>query len=94
MPSQKVYAEPQRGHVSLGRSLRGLLFVVPVLALGVVLFSTLWQGTEAMKITAAVIEVVFAILWGILVSGIRIAAQWERGVVLRLGKFQSVKGRA
>ena len=36
--------------------------------------------------------VVFAIVWGILISGLRIAAQWERGVVLRLGKFRSVKG--
>jgi len=36
--------------------------------------------------------VLAAILWGILVSGIRVAAQWERGVVLRLGRFQSVKG--
>ena len=76
----------------MGRSLRGLLFAVPVLALGVVLFLTLWQGSEAMKITAAVIEVVFAILWGIVISGIRLAAQWERGVLLRLGRFHSVKG--
>ncbi|MFB3787431.1 MAG: SPFH domain-containing protein [bacterium] len=27
-----------------------------------------------------------------MISGIRVAAQWERGVVLRLGKFQAVQG--
>jgi regulator of protease activity HflC (stomatin/prohibitin superfamily) len=32
------------------------------------------------------------IVWGILISGIRVAAQWERGVVLRLGEFKSLKG--
>ena len=31
-------------------------------------------------------------LWYVLVSGVRVAAQWERGVVLFLGKFRSVKG--
>jgi regulator of protease activity HflC (stomatin/prohibitin superfamily) len=34
---------------------------------------------------------VFAILWGIAVSGVRVAAEWERGVVLRLGKFMTVR---
>lgn len=92
MAAPKVYAEPQRGHVSLGGSLRRILFFVPVIVLGLVLFLTLVPGTGAQKIAAIVVEVVFAILWGIFVSGIRVAAQWERGVVLRLGRFQSVKG--
>jgi regulator of protease activity HflC (stomatin/prohibitin superfamily) len=38
------------------------------------------------------IGVVAAIVWGLLSSGIRVAAQWERGVILRLGKFQLVRG--
>ena len=92
METQKVYAEPQRGHVSLGLSLRTILFFVPVVILGVVLFLNLGRGTDVQKIAGGVTEVIFALLWGIFVSGIRIAAQWERGVVLRLGKFQSVKG--
>jgi regulator of protease activity HflC (stomatin/prohibitin superfamily) len=41
---------------------------------------------------AIIIGVGVAIIWGALVSGIRIAAQWERGVILRLGNFQSVRG--
>jgi regulator of protease activity HflC (stomatin/prohibitin superfamily) len=92
MAAPKVYAEPQRGHVSLGGSLRRILFFIPVIVLGLMLFLTLVPGTGAQKIAAIVVEAVFAILWGIFVSGIRVAAQWERGVVLRLGRFQSVKG--
>jgi regulator of protease activity HflC (stomatin/prohibitin superfamily) len=92
MDAHKGYAEPQRGHVSLGRPLRVLLFWVPVVILGLVLFWSLGRGTDAQKLVGGAALVVFAILWGILVSGIRIAAQWERGVVLRLGKFQSIKG--
>lgn len=34
MESQKVYAEPQRGHESLGRALRIVLFLIPTAALG------------------------------------------------------------
>ena len=92
MDAQKVYAEPQRGHVSLGRALRALLFWVPVLILGLVLLWSLGRGSDVQKLAAGAAVAIFAILWGILVSGLRIAAQWERGVVLRLGRFQSVKG--
>ena len=45
MEAQKVYAEPQRGHVSLGKPLRVILFLLPSLALGAALFFTLGQGT-------------------------------------------------
>jgi len=92
METHRSYAEPQRGHVSLGQPLRTILFFVPVAILAVVLFLNLGRGTDVQKVSGAVTGIVFAVLWGILVSGIRIAAQWERGVVLRLGRFRSVKG--
>ena len=92
MEAHKAYAQPQRGHVSLGGPLRTILFFVPVVFLGVVLLLNLGRGTDVQKFAGGVTEVIFAVLWGIFVSGIRIAAQWERGVVLRLGKFRSVKG--
>ena len=92
METQKVYAEPQRGHASLGRPLRMVLFLIPVMALGLALFFTFGRGTEVQQVVGTVVGVVFAVLWGILISGIRLAAQWERGVVLRLGRFHSVKG--
>ena len=34
----KVYAEPARGHVHLGMGLRAILFFVPVILVGAVLF--------------------------------------------------------
>ncbi len=92
MDAQKVYAEPQRGHVSLGRSLRAILFIVPVALLAAALFARLGRETDTLKLVGVGIEFAFATIWGIVVSGIRIAAQWEKGVVLRLGKFQSLKG--
>jgi regulator of protease activity HflC (stomatin/prohibitin superfamily) len=36
--------------------------------------------------------VLLAAVWGVIVSGIRVAAQWERGVVLRLGEFKAIRG--
>ncbi len=92
MESQRVYAEPKRGHVSLGGSLRMILFLVPVLLVGLMLYAGLVRQGGAIGFAGVVAGVIFAVLWGILISGIRVAAQWERGVVLRLGKFQTVKG--
>jgi hypothetical protein len=89
MPAPKVYAEPQRAHVSLGGPLRTLLFLVPVIALAIVLAAVAAPRFERTTIAVAgVIEVVFGIVWGTFISGVRIAAQWERGVVLRLGRFR------
>lgn len=92
MDAQRVYAEPQRGHVSLGLPLRALLFLIPVVMLGAMLYWRLAHSSDAQKLGGIVAGALFAILWGTLVSGLRIAAQWERGVVLRLGRFRSVKG--
>jgi regulator of protease activity HflC (stomatin/prohibitin superfamily) len=92
MNTHKVFAEVQRGHISLGGSMRGLLFMIPFISLGIFLYLGLRQGTDIQKTIGIVTITVFAVLWGIVVSGIRVAPQWERGVVLRLGRFQSVKG--
>jgi regulator of protease activity HflC (stomatin/prohibitin superfamily) len=92
MNTERVYAEHRQGHVSLGGSLRAFLFFIPVIVLAAILYSRLWPGSDMAKVEAVVIEVILAVAWGIFVSGIRVAAQWERGVVLRLGKFQSIRG--
>lgn len=91
MTAEKVYAEPQLGHVSLGRTLRAVLFLGPVIILGAVLLGSR-PATDRQIFAAVTTFVVFAIVWGILMTGVRIAAQWERGVVLRLGKFKVAKG--
>jgi regulator of protease activity HflC (stomatin/prohibitin superfamily) len=94
MPTtQKVYAEPQRGHVSLGGALRGLLFIVPMVIASTALAVWAFPTTDPGRIAFALIfATVFALICGIVVSGVRVAAQWERGVVLRLGRFQKVRG--
>jgi regulator of protease activity HflC (stomatin/prohibitin superfamily) len=73
--------------------LRALLFLVPVILVGLVLAWVAKPPTNEVRVViAVVVEVIFAVFWGVLVSGLRLAAQWERGVVLRLGKFQTVRG--
>jgi regulator of protease activity HflC (stomatin/prohibitin superfamily) len=86
--AQKAYAESTSGHVSLGRSLRVILFVLPVLVMGLVLYGKYGFESPGPIVT----EIVFAIFVGIIVSGVRVAAQWERGVLLRLGRFRTLKG--
>jgi len=88
LAASKLFARPVSGHVSLGKPLRAVLFVLPVAALGAILF--LRPGPHAAGSYAAI--VLFAFLVGVAVSGVRVAAQWERGVILRLGRFQTVKG--
>jgi regulator of protease activity HflC (stomatin/prohibitin superfamily) len=66
----------------------GLVFVV-LAVLGALLLIPIVQADPA-------IGAIFILLWMlgdvILSSAIRIAAQWEKGVVFRLGKFSSIKG--
>lgn len=92
----KQFAKPAGEHVSLGRTLRGVIFVIPT-AIVALLFSP--STIHSLEIHGArggiqslSMMVVGAFLWYVIVSGLRVAAEWERGVVLRLGKFQTVKG--
>jgi regulator of protease activity HflC (stomatin/prohibitin superfamily) len=87
----KAFAMPTGEHVSLGGTLRLVLVLIPSLFVGVILMLAL-GGTEY-GITAAVfVEIIFVVLLTIIVSGVRVAAQWERGVILRLGKYEGVRG--
>lgn len=87
----RQYAAPTGQHVSLGGPLRGILWFLVTLVVVIVLLSITRDNYDA-RPTAWMIIIVFAIAWGIMVNGIRVAAQWERGVVLRLGNFQGVRG--
>ncbi|MBI5725010.1 MAG: slipin family protein [Planctomycetes bacterium] len=87
--AHKLFAEPVGGHISLGRGLRLLIWAIPA---GLVCLGVAAKSGFKPDGADAIAMVVFAILWGVVVLGIRVAAQWERGVVLRLGKFSSTKG--
>ena len=66
----------------------GLVFLALFL-LGVVV-----SGFVALfnPVVAVLVAVGWFILSSVISSGVRLAAQWERGVVLRLGRYQSTKG--
>ncbi|MDP3480966.1 MAG: SPFH domain-containing protein [Desulfoprunum sp.] len=87
----KQYSKPAEEHVSLGSTLRGVLFVLPCAVAALIVYSLAAQGTVLQPPTLVSL-IVAAFLWFVILSGIRVAAQWERGVVLYLGKFRSVKG--
>lgn len=63
------------------------MWLVPTVVAAVVIFLS---GLEMP--VAVTVQVLFAILAAILVSGVRVAAQWEKAIVLRLGKFHGTKG--
>ncbi|MFB3892964.1 MAG: SPFH domain-containing protein [Phycisphaerae bacterium] len=86
----RSFAEPSDGHVSLGKAIRAIIFIVPVGILAGIIIPTI--NIEKPAAGPIIFLVATAVLWGIIVSGIRVAAQWERGVVLRLGRFSSIKG--
>ncbi|MBF0501809.1 MAG: SPFH domain-containing protein [Candidatus Riflebacteria bacterium] len=78
-------------HASLGMSLRFVIWLLVIgLAIlldqgnGILHFSPLNLHTWALLFIAALAR--------IFVGGIRIAAQWERGVILRLGSFHDIRG--
>jgi len=78
-------------HVSLGRPLRFVLFLFLVMGSAVLIYYKMYTGALD-QLFCAGIWVVCVIASFIFVRTIRIAAQWERGVVLRLGKFHELKG--
>jgi regulator of protease activity HflC (stomatin/prohibitin superfamily) len=86
--AKKQYAEPIQGHVSLGRGLRFILWLIPSLLMALILFVL----TDMRADTAVLVEILFAIVMMIVVAGVRVAAQWEKAIVLRLGKFHGIRG--
>jgi regulator of protease activity HflC (stomatin/prohibitin superfamily) len=85
----RMFARPMLTHVSLGKPLRVILFLMPVIILGLVLLPIL--GKNRMN-TIIGIEIIWGIIVGTIISGVRVAAQWERCIVLRMGKYHSLKG--
>ena len=90
-PDMRQRVKPVGGHVSLGSTMRAVMFIVPMAIVVMILFSLAGSGVLSTFMALALIVIIVAVLGG-LVSGFRVAAQWERGVVLRLGNFREVKG--
>jgi regulator of protease activity HflC (stomatin/prohibitin superfamily) len=64
------------------------VFVVLVVV-SVALAALVGQVNEAV---AVIVGVVGAVLSGVAASAIKVANQWERGIVLRLGEFRGIRG--
>jgi regulator of protease activity HflC (stomatin/prohibitin superfamily) len=95
--ADKAYARPSFEHVSLGRPLRVVVFLV-VWAFGTgisLLVAINALSSEGLVGAGLALPVggVFSFVVALWLSRIiRIAAQWERGVILRLGKYHGLKG--
>lgn len=68
--------------------LKTFIFFV-VLIIGGVVASVLWNYSELLGIVMGIVTIVAA--W-LIASAVRIIAQWEKAIVLQLGKFQGLKG--
>jgi len=66
----------------------GLIFTILLIVGGVVSF-TLGMASPAVGVLVGICWLIVDV---ILASGIQLAAQWERGVVFRLGEFKGMKG--
>lgn len=88
-PSNRVYAKPTEGHMSLGQGVRAVLFWGPMVVLFALLLLALPPRGRSVSLVGGG---VVAAVWGVLISGVRVAAEWERGVILQLGKLQDVRG--
>lgn len=87
----KNIATPTAEHISLGSGIRSLLFG-SVLILSLVIFLIITVIFSLPMPFFIFLEVVTLIIASTLISGVRVTAQWERAVILRLGNFHSVKG--
>jgi regulator of protease activity HflC (stomatin/prohibitin superfamily) len=69
-----------------------LQLAVFVLLMGVTAILTAAAGTNQHPQAAATIFIVGAIVSGLVAASIKVANQWERGMVLRLGEFKGLRG--
>jgi hypothetical protein len=88
---QRQYAQLGGVHASLGWPIRLIAGTALTLILGLavlVLFGLPAPG----HITSLVVFAIGVAIISVLVVGIRVAAQWEKGVVLRFGRFAGLCG--
>src|SRR5262245_21293901 len=88
---QRRYAQPGGIHVSLGAPIRRIVWVVLVAVWALVVLRVYGLPTAA-NVTGALAFIVGLVVISIFTPGIRVAAQWEKGVVLRLGRFAGLRG--
>jgi regulator of protease activity HflC (stomatin/prohibitin superfamily) len=87
----RQYAQPGGVHVSLGWPIRLIAGTALTLILGLAVLALFgWPTLD--RLAGVVIFAIGVAIISVLVVGIRVAAQWEQGVVLRLGRFAGLRG--
>lgn len=82
---------PDYFHVSLGGPIRSLAWIgfTIILVLGV---ARMW-GWPSLENIESLVAMIFGVaIISIFVPGIRVASQWEKGVVLQLGRYAGTRG--
>lgn len=87
----KQFVRPKDEHISLGGGLRAMVSFSCLLIYGIIAFIIFMINPWLLPVLI-IAGIVYFSLVNVLVSGIRIAAQWEKVVILRFGNFQEVKG--
>jgi regulator of protease activity HflC (stomatin/prohibitin superfamily) len=82
-------SRPQQAEAKVSNSVGCLFFLLLSAVGGFVLFREAENLLDPLRLAGMV---GWMIVSGVIASMIRIAAQWERAVVFRLGRFSSVKG--
>lgn len=90
----RVYATPNVQHVSIGGPIRGILYWTIVIPLFLLAYGKLtFDGEQLQKRSSALFGAAIAsFVWSRVVSGVRVAAEWEKGVILTMGRFSEVRG--
>ncbi len=92
MTNSKAFVDPNPEHVSLGKGLRGVLFGVPAVLIAALVWQPIVIALEQSNVVPLIVAGIAIALLKILVDGVRVASQWERGVVLRLGHYKTIRG--
>jgi len=89
---QRQYARAGGGlHVSLGGPIRRIVWVVLVVLWALIVLR-LYGLPTGRNIGGVVAFIAGLLVISIFAPGIRVAAQWEKGVILRLGRFAGLRG--
>jgi len=86
---ERSFARPTTEHISLGKGLRSIVFGIPAAILILCALSLIASGVPGPVVIFFLVAILG--LLSVFVNGIRVAAQWEKAVILRLGSFYKVK---
>ena len=92
-------------HASMGKPVRAALKFIGILIVVLWCYAIIPKETDFSRfsdseafqfffslVKSFFVPIIFGIVWCFLISGVRVAAQWERGIVMFLGKYRTTRG--